>query len=183
MRSTGQRPVSWTRARACSRRERRFLVRCAFRSRPAPTMTYPFDCVLDIKASLGECPVWSADEQVLYWVDINAPSLNRFDPATGANAAWPMPESIGCFAFRSQGGFIVALRNGVWLANCTGRLERKIADAPYDTRDHRFNDGRADPKGRFWVGSMNEKRDANTGALYRLGDDAALVPMVEQIMI
>ena len=50
------------------------------------------------KASLGECPIWSVSEQALYWVDINAPALNRFDPAGGANVAMPMPESIGCFA-------------------------------------------------------------------------------------
>jgi sugar lactone lactonase YvrE len=36
-------------------------------------------CVLDAKAELGECPVWSADEQALYWVDIYAPSKNRLD--------------------------------------------------------------------------------------------------------
>ena len=45
-------------------------------------------CVLDAKAELGECPVWSADEQALYWVDIYAPSMNRLDPATGENRNW-----------------------------------------------------------------------------------------------
>ena len=70
----------------------------------------PFTCVLDIKASLGECAQWNTAEQALYWVDINAPSLNRFDPATGGNTAMPMPESIGCYAFRERGGFVVALR-------------------------------------------------------------------------
>ena len=54
-------------------------------------MESPFECVLDSRASLGECPVWSIDEQVLYWVDINAPSLNRFDPKSGVNLAWAMP--------------------------------------------------------------------------------------------
>ena len=68
----------------------------------------PFRCALDSKASLGECPVWSTAEQVLYWVDINAPTLNRFDPATGINTAMPMPESIGSFALRRDGGFVVA---------------------------------------------------------------------------
>ncbi|MGH8800621.1 MAG: SMP-30/gluconolactonase/LRE family protein, partial [Casimicrobiaceae bacterium] len=63
-------------------------------------MESPFECVLDVRASLGECPVWAIDEQVLYWVDINAPSLNRFDPKSPANLAWPMPSSIGCFALR-----------------------------------------------------------------------------------
>ena len=146
-------------------------------------MQSAFECVLDIKASLGECPVWSVAEQVLYWVDINAPSLNRFDPRTGTNTAWPMPESIGSFALRSSGGFVAALRGGVWLVSADGRLERKIATAPYAPAHHRFNDGRADPQGRFWVGSMNENRVAATGGLYRLEASLPLVPMIAGITI
>ena len=44
----------------------------------------PFTCVLDARAKLGECPTWSVAEQALYWVDIDAPALNRYDPSTGA---------------------------------------------------------------------------------------------------
>ena len=143
----------------------------------------PFTCVLDIEASLGECPVWSAKEQVLYWVDINAPALYRFDPATGRNTAMPMPEAIGCFALRRSGGFVVALRGGLWLARPDGSLERKVADAPYDPAHHRFNDGRCDSAGRFFAGSMNEKRDANSAALYRLDPDFRLTPVLSNLMI
>ena len=146
-------------------------------------MPAAFECVLDIKASLGECPVWSVDEQVLYWVDINAPSLNRFDPRTGRNAAWAMPSSIGCFALRRSGGFIAALRDGFWFVDRDGRPERKIAGAPYDPAHHRFNDGRADARGRFWAGSMNEKRDASSARLYRLDPDFTLAAMISNIMI
>ena len=89
-------------------------------SRLRPLVISPFTCVLDVRASLGECPAWTVAEQALYWVDINAPSLNRFDPATGRNTAMPMPESIGCYALRRDGGFVVALRNGIWFA-VTGR--------------------------------------------------------------
>src|SRR6266702_2797171 len=183
MRSTGPARASPIRARACSRRARHFLVRCAFPCRPIPKMPAAFECVLDIKASLGECPVWSVDEQVLYWVDINAPSLNRFDPRTGRNAAWAMPSSIGCFALRRSGGFIAALRDGFWLLDRDGKPERKVADAPYDSAHHRFNDGRADAHGRFWAGSMNEKRDANSARLYRLDPDFTLAAMISDIMI
>jgi sugar lactone lactonase YvrE len=135
------------------------------------TAVSPFTCVLDIRASLGECPLWSIAENALYWVDITAPSLNRFEPMTGRNIAMPMPASIGSFAFRARGGFVVALRDGIWLADSTGRLERKVAAAPYDSPNHRFNDGRCDPQGRFVVGTMNENRDAPDAGLYRL--DAA----------
>jgi sugar lactone lactonase YvrE len=138
---------------------------------PSGSPATPLACVLDIKASLGECPLWSAAEQVLYWVDINAPSLNRFDPARGRNTVMPMPEAIGCFALRRDGGFVVALRSGFWLARQDGTLIRKVAAAPYDPAHHRFNDGRCDPQGRLLAGSMNEARDAATAALYRLDPD------------
>jgi len=146
-------------------------------------MQSPFECVLDAKASLGEGPVWSVDEQVLYWVDINAPALNRFDPATAINTAWPMPQSIGSFVLRASGGFVGALRDGFWLISRVGKPQRKLAGAPYDPEHHRFNDGRADPRGRFWAGSMNEKRDANTACLYRLDLDLKITAMVPDIMI
>jgi len=143
----------------------------------------PFRCVLDARASLGECPVWSVAEQVLYWVDINAPALNRFDPATGNNRTMPMPESIGCFALREGGGFVVALRGGIWFAGADGTLERKLADAPYDPAHHRFNDGRCDRQGRFFAGTMNENRDAPSAALLRLEDDLRLTRVLDDLTI
>jgi sugar lactone lactonase YvrE len=146
-------------------------------------MESPFECVLDVRASLGECPVWSTDEQVLYWVDINAPSLNRFDPASGASLAWPMPSSIGCFALRERGGFVVALRDGIWLVDRAGTLGDRMAEAPYDPAHHRFNDGRADRTGRFWAGTMNERRDAASGALYCIDRYFTLIRVLEEIMV
>jgi sugar lactone lactonase YvrE len=146
-------------------------------------MALAFTCVLDIKAQLGEGPVWSSRDQALYWVDINAPSLNRFDPATGRNVAMPMPDSIGCFALRQPAGFIVALRGGIWLAGADGTLGRKIADAPFDPAHHRFNDGRCDRQGRFFAGSMNEKRDAPTAALWRVDADGAMTRVLAGMTI
>ena len=150
---------------------------------PTPSVPSVLNCVMDAKASLGECPVWSVAEQALYWVDINAPALHRFDPATGDDTAMAMPESIGCFALRSQGGFVVALRGGIWLAGPDGTLERKIADAPYDPAHHRFNDGRCDPQGRFWAGSMNEQRDADSAALVRVDRDHRVTLVLRDMMI
>ena len=143
----------------------------------------PFRCVLDVKAKLGESPTWSASEQALWFVDIHAPSLHRFDPVTGADAAIPMPSSIGCFGLRARGGFVVALRDGIWFADAHGRLERKVADAPYDPDHHRFNDGRVDRQGRFWVGSMNERRDAASAALHRLDADHTFHRMLDGITV
>lgn len=146
-------------------------------------MSTSFRCVLDIKAGLGECPIWSPRDAALFWVDIDAPSLNRFDPATGNNVKMPMPVSIGSFALRRPHGFLVALRDGLWLARADGSLDRRIIEAPYDPAHHRFNDGRCDPAGRFFVGTMNEKRDAPSGALYRLDADGRFLRLMGDMTI
>ena len=57
-------------------------------------LTAEVTCVLDARAELGECPVWSASEQALYWVDIRAPAMHRLDPVTGATKTWPMPTKL-----------------------------------------------------------------------------------------
>jgi len=147
------------------------------------TSDSPFTCALDVGARLGECPQWNVAEQALYWVDIDAPSLNRFDPATGRNVALPMPASIGCYAFRARGGFVVALRDGIWFADATGRLGRKVADAPYDPAHHRFNDGRCDRQGRFFAGCMDESRASSDASLWRLDADLTFTKVLDGVMV
>ena len=142
-----------------------------------------FQCVLDARAGIGECPTWSLADRALWWVDIVGRTLNRFDPATGAAQALPMPADIGSFGLRAAGGFVAALRDGLWLVDDRGVLQRRVATAPYDSSTHRFNDGRCDPFGRFWVGSMNERRDAASAKLWRLDADLSLHEMVDGLTI
>ncbi len=84
-------------------------------------MTEPV-CVLDARASLGEGAVWCDRTQALFWVDINAPALHRFDPATGTDRVWPMPEPIGCLALCQDRRIVVALATGLaWFDPATER--------------------------------------------------------------
>jgi sugar lactone lactonase YvrE len=111
--------------------------------------------VLDSKAELGECPLWSADDQCLYWIDIMGSTINRFDPRTGRNTAWMLPSVPGCFAFRDGGGAVVAAQDGIYdMDFATGALERLIAPA-HDFDLMRFNDGRTDRQGRLWMGTVH----------------------------
>ena len=120
---------------------------------------------LDAKAALGECPLWSVQEQKLYWVDISGRAINRFDPLTGENECWPMPCEPGCIALAASGGLVTALRDGFYrFYPADARLE-KIADALYQTNNMRFNDGRCDAAGRFWAGAMFEPRTAELASV------------------
>jgi L-arabinonolactonase len=124
------------------------------------------DCILDAKAATGESPVWALEEGALYWIDIGAPALHRLDPATGATRRWDMPQAIGAFALMRGGRALVALRSGLSVLDlASGRLELRAAP-PYDPAQCRFNDGRCDRSGRFWVGALRES-GAGTVGLYR----------------
>lgn len=126
-------------------------------------------CILDGQYDLAECPVWSVAEQKLWFVDINAPALHRYDPTSRHLDTWAMPESIGCIALKQGGGVIGALRDGIYDLDLHGGHRSLMAEAPYqDPKDHRFNDGRCDPRGRLVVGTMFEPRSRAGGALYRL---------------
>ena len=141
-------------------------------------------CVLDARAELGECPVWSAEEQALYWVDILAPALCRLDPATGATRTWKMQQSIGSFGLREQGGAVVALRNGFHLLDFeSGELECLTHPEP-DKPSNRFNDGKVSPDGSFWAGTMDDEQLRRPlGALYRLDPDGSCRRMVDGLIV
>lgn len=123
---------------------------------------------LDARAQLGECPLWSVSEQALYWVDIDGHSIHRFDPATGVDNHWTMPCEPGCIAFAQRGGLVAALRDGIYrFLPASGEL-RRIANAPYDATQMRFNDGRCDAEGRFWAGAIYEPRTLERASMYCL---------------
>jgi sugar lactone lactonase YvrE len=122
---------------------------------------------LDVRAELGECPIWDADEQALFFVDIKGRALHRYRPVSGEHAVMAMPEEIGCIGLRKDGGFIAGFRSGLWLLDSQGNRETKLADNPEDQRTSRFNDGRVDPAGRFLAGTIDEPKDGGKAHLYR----------------
>jgi sugar lactone lactonase YvrE len=121
-----------------------------------------FECVCDYAAKTGESPVWSVAEQALYWIDIEEPALHRFDPASGEDCRWGVPDEIGCFALHADGErAIVGLRSGLCeLRLATGALH-ELARAPFDPALFRFNEGGCDCAGRFWLGTMYDPKDPN----------------------
>ncbi|MBM3567974.1 MAG: SMP-30/gluconolactonase/LRE family protein [Alphaproteobacteria bacterium] len=120
--------------------------------------------------SLGEGPMWHSGESALYWVDINAPSLNRIGP-DGQVRRLTLPEQIGSFVFRAKGGMVAAMRSGFHaLDPVTGALA-KLIDPEADKPGNRFNDGKCDRRGRYWCGTMGDPVRTPDGTLWRLDAD------------
>ena len=120
-------------------------------------------------AQLGESPFWSADEDGagrLYWVDIAGRAALRTDPASGATERWALADEPGCIAPAQAGGWVLALRSGIYRARAWGGALQCIARLPYDPAHERANDGKCDPLGRFWVGTRDERPGGGHAALY-----------------
>ena len=127
-----------------------------------PTLT-----ALPVPASLlGESPLWHPDEQVLYWVDIPGHSLNRWQPVGAQHSQWPLDAETGSCAALLGGGLLLAMRDGLWRFDTQTGKRSRLADPPYDPAGQRYNDGKADAQGRFWVGTLDDARQPRA-ALYR----------------
>jgi sugar lactone lactonase YvrE len=103
---------------------------------------------------LGESPLWHPTEQVLYYIDIPGKQLLRFDPARGQRRVWELDSEPGALAPLPDGGLLLALRSGLWSFDPATTARRKLADPPYKPTSQRFNDGKCDARGRFWVGTI-----------------------------
>ncbi|MFC5461731.1 SMP-30/gluconolactonase/LRE family protein [Massilia niabensis] len=120
---------------------------------------------------VGECPLWHEVESALYWVDINGLTVNRLHPASGKFSSWKMGSEPSALAIDGDNNLVVATRAGFVRLNTTSGDMIDICPAPYDTKITRFNDGRVDPAGRFWVGTMYEPRDKPAAEMYVLERD------------
>ncbi len=134
------------------------------------------DVAVSAGALLGECPLWSPEEEVLYWVDIDGRQVHRYDPAAGVDEARETPGRPGSLVRTARAGLLlIASENEtVWFDWETGAADPWTALEPPGT-GNRMNDGRTDPAGRFWVGSMYEYADEGryTGMLHRIEADGA----------
>lgn len=126
----------------------------------------PVEVVVRADAELGEGPVWDAPSGRLGWVDILGQRIHLTDTRTGHTESIEVPSAIGAIAPRAAGGFVAALEDGFWVIG-EGSV-RRIATVPEAGADLRFNDGKCDPRGRFWAGTMAYDEAVGAGSLYRL---------------
>jgi sugar lactone lactonase YvrE len=116
---------------------------------------------------LGESPFWHPREQRLYWVDIPSKRVRRWDPAADKSESWELSQEPGCIAPALHGGLVLALRDGIYRARSWGGPLEPIVRFQHG-KTTRFNDGKADPVGRFWAGTYYEPKDARKADLYSI---------------
>jgi sugar lactone lactonase YvrE len=151
-------------------------------------MTTRAELVVDASNAVGESPVWRVAEQALYWVDIPARKLCRWDAASTQVQVWPVPEMLGCIAaIAASGQWLAAMESGVFALSLhdDGRVDSvRLARVDHARPDMRFNDGRCDRQGRMLAGTMvRDMALASTaGVLYSHTAAGGLRPLVSGLI-
>ena len=146
-----------------------------------------FDLIARGPDRVGESPVWDARQGALWWVDIESRRVRRWSLATGACMHWDLPERVGCIALTVDGGVVCAMEGRIAVARLSedGSVQlQDLARITHPAPGMRFNDGRCDPAGRLWVGTMvmDMALSSALGGLYCLDERGLTGPWVEGLL-
>ncbi|MCJ8006063.1 SMP-30/gluconolactonase/LRE family protein [Lederbergia wuyishanensis] len=144
-------------------------------------MSYEVELILDVKAELGEGPSWEADSNVLYWVDILGKCIYTYEPATGKTGKIQLEEHVGAVVPKKGGGLAVVLQSGFYEIDLPSEKLTAIADPEEHLPNNRFNDGKCDPKGRFWAGTMPYDGEKGRGNFYVLEPNGQVKKVLDNI--
>jgi sugar lactone lactonase YvrE len=135
------------------------------------------------KDQVGESPVWDAEGLCLWWVDIQAQCIRK-KSLEGQLQNWHLPEKVGCIALTANRQVVAAMETSIALLSLEsdGRYKQQtLATMAHPKLGMRFNDGRCDPSGRMWIGTMvmDMGKAENAGGLYCLDERGLTGPYVE----
>lgn len=143
-------------------------------------------CAAPVAARLGEGPLWDPRIGRLLFVDIKGEKLFLFDPATTETKTFAAPGAVSAIGLRRKGGYVCARKDGFgFLAILGDEISIKpLGDPEEDRSGNRFNDGKVDPLGGFWAGTMDEKEEArDAGAFWRLAPDGAILRLDDKFHV
>lgn len=129
------------------------------------------DCIADVKATLGEGPVWVAREEALYWVDIPEKRVFRWSDKEGVRN-FAVDRHVCSLLPRAEGGFVGGGYDGLLLLDPELGVS-VLGDPEPELPRNRFNDGKIDRAGRLWAGTMDRTEQEDSGSLYRLDRELA----------
>jgi sugar lactone lactonase YvrE len=135
------------------------------------------------KSMLGEGPVWDAANHTILWVDIMGCAIHELNMKSNALRSISTPSMIGSFALCTDGNILAAMQDGfIFIDRITGAVS-PLSDPEAAFPDNRFNDGKTDPAGRFWAGSMSLSGEKGTGNLYMVDQQLNVKKQIENVSI
>ncbi len=140
------------------------------------------EIVLDHKCKLGEGPVWDQETQTIMWLDIVENLIHSYNINQQKHTSFNTGEMVGCIAPREKGGLIAGLQNGIAFIDAENKRVEHIIN-PQNDSTIRFNDGKCDAAGRFWIGTMALSEEENKGNLFVMETDLSVKKKIENVSI
>lgn len=140
-----------------------------------------WEVVLPYSCELGEGPVWDAVNQRILWVDILPGDIHTFYPGNLEHRVYKVGQMVGAVALQPSGKLLAALQHGFHEISLNNETLEPIADPEAHLPGNRFNDGKLDPAGRFWAGTMALNDEPGAGALYMLEQDQSVSVKIENV--
>lgn len=131
--------------------------------------------VVEAKNMLGEGPIWDPKAARLLWLDIKNRKLFQLDPKTNVLEGRNLPVYATVVTPTNQGDLLLACIGGLYRYDMGAGTCTKVTAFETDLPENRPNDGKTDPQGRLWLGSMQDLEEAPTGFLYSYCADKGLV--------
>ena len=136
--------------------------------------------ISEVISDLGEGPIWSANTNSVTWTDITQNTFHTADIDTGRTMSFGVPSMVGAIAHSKEGGYIAATQKGFARIGVDGKYSPLHTFLPDDMR---MNDGKVDPSGRFWAGSMALSFEKGRGSLYVLEKDNSYRSILDDITL
>ncbi len=130
------------------------------------------------QCELGEGPLWHPERGQLFWFDILGKRL--LTQEDGEAREWHFSEYVSAAGWTGPDSLLIASETKLFHFDLVTGASETIAPLEADNPATRSNDGRADPQGGFWIGTMGKGAEAHTGAIYRYynGDLRLLFPRI-----
>jgi sugar lactone lactonase YvrE len=134
-------------------------------------------------AALGEGAIWNYETNELYWIDIEGKSFNIFNPTTNKNRSFSTTSQIGTVVPKNNNEALIALTDGIYTINVHTGETSLFLDMKADLVGCRLNDGKCDPAGRLWIGSMHWEQKKGHAKLFSINNKAELNTKIDSVTI
>ncbi len=141
------------------------------------------EIVLSHRCLLGEGPFWNEKQQSICWVDILPGEIHEYIPSENIHRTLFADQMIGAVTICRDGNYLAAMRNGFGFIDRTSGNIHMISDPEFHLPGNRFNDGKSDPSGRFWAGTMSHTDEPQMGALYMFDTNLSVSKKIDSISI
>lgn len=140
--------------------------------------TLPARIIRDSSNLLGEGPVWH--DGAIWWVDIEAHLLQRLDE-DGNYQTWTAGKRIGCAIPCDDGTWLLGMENSLDRLDPVSGEHGPVVRLGHPPGAYRFNDGKCDPWGRLFLGTMTLSAPVMTAAFYRYDGGSSLKELFGQV--